>query len=368
MTATPRKPRSSRSGRATMADVAAAAGVSAMTVSRALRRPDAVSGEVRARVEEASRRLGFVPSRVASALASARTMTVAVLIPSLTNAVFIDLLDGVQETLSPHGYQPLIGITGYGPEAEERVLRTQLAHEPDGVILTGLDHTPGTWDLLRGLSIPVVHTMDLAAEGDVAAEGDLASEGGHGDCPVQTVGFSQFEAGYAIGAHLAARGRRRIGLVAGQLDPRTRQRCDGWRQALRDAGRHDPALELLVPDATSVALGANLLERALATHPDIDALFLCNDDLAQGALFQCARLGIPVPERLAVAGFNDLAGAAWTVPPLTTVATPRRAIGVEAARLLIAGMEDRKPDGRTTGRENPRNVDLGFRLMVRETT
>ncbi|CAO3378057.1 Gluconate utilization system Gnt-I transcriptional repressor [Azospirillum argentinense] len=335
-----------------MADVAAAAGVSAMTVSRALRRPDTVSEEVRARVEEASRRLGFVPSRVASALASARTMTVAVLIPSLTNAVFIDLLAGVQETLSPQGYQPLIGITGYGPEAEERVLRTQLAHDPDGVILSGLDHTPGTWELLRGLTIPVVHTMDLMAEG------------AHDDCPVQTVGFSQFEAGYAVGAHLAARGRRRIGLIAGQLDPRTRQRCDGWRQALRDAGRHDPALELMVPDATSVALGAELLERALATHPDTDALFLCNDDLAQGALFQCARLGIPVPERLAVAGFNDLAGAAWTVPPLTTVATPRRAIGVEAARLLIAGMADRTPKDR----ENPRRVDLGFRLMVRETT
>ncbi|MFC5353875.1 LacI family DNA-binding transcriptional regulator [Azospirillum himalayense] len=352
MTATPRKPRSSRSGRATMADVAAAAGVSAMTVSRALRRPDTVSEEVRARVEEASCRLGFVPSRVASALASARTMTVAVLIPSLTNAVFIDLLAGVQETLSPQGYQPLIGITGYGPEAEERVLRTQLAHDPDGVILSGLDHTPGTWDLLRSLTIPVVHTMDLTAEGE------------HSDCPVQTVGFSQFDAGYAVGAHLAARGRRRIGLIAGQLDPRTRQRCDGWRQALRDAGRHDPALELMVPDATSVALGAELLERALATHPDTDALFLCNDDLAQGALFQCARLGIPVPGRLAVAGFNDLAGAAWTVPPLTTVATPRRAIGVEAARLLIAGMTDRAPKDR----ENPHRVDLGFRLMVRETT
>ncbi|KAA0680142.1 LacI family DNA-binding transcriptional regulator [Azospirillum brasilense] len=335
-----------------MADVAAAAGVSAMTVSRALRRPDTVSEEVRARVEEASRRLGFVPSRVASALASARTMTVAVLIPSLTNAVFIDLLAGVQEALSPQGYQPLIGITGYGPEAEERVLRTQLAHDPDGVILSGLDHTPGTWDLLRSLTIPVVHTMDLTAEVE------------HGDCPVQTVGFSQYDAGYAVGAHLAARGRRRIGLIAGQLDPRTRQRCDGWRQALRDAGRHDPALELMVPDATSVALGAELLERALATHPDTDALFLCNDDLAQGALFQCARLGIPVPERLAVAGFNDLAGAAWTVPPLTTVATPRRAIGVEAARLLIAGMADRTPKDR----ENPRRVDLGFRLMVRETT
>lgn len=340
----PRKPRSSRTGRATMADVATAAGVSAMTVSRALNRPDKVSEEVRARVAEASRRLGFVPSRLAAALATARSMTVTVLIPSLTNSVFIDVLAGIQETLSPHGYQPVIGVTGYAPEEEERVLRMQLASGPDGVILTGLDHTPATWDLLRSIATPVVHTMDLAPDTDDAL----------------TVGFSQFDAGHAVGRHLVARGRRRIGLIAGQLDPRTRQRCDGWRQALVEAGRHDPSLELMVADSTSVALGAELLERMLAAHPDLDALFLCNDDLAQGALFHCARRGIAVPGRLALAGFNDLDGAAWTVPPLTTVATPRRAIGVEAARLLLAAM-----NGRDDG---PRSVDLGFRLMVRETT
>ena len=348
-----RKPRSSRTGRATMADVAAAVGVSAMTVSRALNRPDKVSEELRARVAEASRRLGFVPSRLASALATARSMTVTVLIPSLTNAVFIDLLAGIQETLTPQGYQPVIGVTGYAPEEEERVLRTQLASGPDGVILTGLDHTPTTWELLRSLSTPVVHTMDLAS--------DPAS----GPTDALTVGFSQFDAGHAVGRHLVERGRRRIGLIAGQLDPRTRQRCDGWRHALREAGLHDPALELMVPDATSVALGAALVERALAAHPDLDALFLCNDDLAQGALFHCVRRGIAVPGRLAVAGFNDLGGAAWTIPPLTTVATPRRAIGVEAARLLLAainGSGGRESDGR------PRSVDLGFRLMVRETT
>lgn len=344
-----RKPRSSRTGRATMADVATAAGVSAMTVSRALRRPDKVSEEVRARIAEASRRLGFVPSRAASALASACSMTVTVLIPSLTNSVFIDVLAGIQETLSPHGYQPVIGVTGYAPEEEERVLRTQLASDPDGVILTGLDHTPAAWDLLRGLSVPVVHTMDLAPP----------------DSDALTVGFSQFDAGHAIGRHLAERGRRRIGLIAGQLDPRTRQRCDGWRQALRDAGLHDPALELMVPDSTSVALGAALLDRMMAAHPDTDALFLCNDDLAQGALFQCARRGIAVPERLAIAGFNDLGGAAWTIPPLTTIATPRHAIGVEAARLLLAAIRRQREGGRGDG---PRSVDLGFRLMVRETT
>lgn len=340
---TTRKPRSSRSGRATMADVARAVGVSAMTVSRALRMPEMVSDDLRERIATASRSLGFVPSRAASALASARSMNIAVLIPSLTNAVFIDTLAGMQQTLDPLGYRMLIGVTGYRPEDEERLLRTYLSHDPDGVLLTGLDHSAGTWDLLRALPIPAVHTMDLD---------------GPEDC--LTVGFSQFDAGHAVGRHLVERGYRRIGLIAAQLDPRTLRRCEGWRQALREAGVHEPMRELTVPDASSVGLGAALLEGMLARHPDCDALFLCNDDLAQGALFQCSRLGIAVPGRLAIAGFNDLAASAWTSPSLTTVATPRHAIGCEAARLLLARIDGRTPE--------PARIDLGFRLLAREST
>lgn len=326
-----------------MADVAAAAGVSAMTVSRALRLPDSVSEAVRLRIEEASRQLGFVPSRHASALASARSLTVSVLIPSLTNNVFIDLLAGVQEVLAPRGYQPLIGITGYDAEEEERMLRTHLGQDPDGMIVTGFDQTPAARELLRTLKVPTVHTMDLSD-----AEDEIS------------IGLSQYDAGHAVGRFLIERGRRRIGIVAAQMDPRTQRRCAGWRQALRDAGLHDEALEMLVPDASTIALGAELLERIMAAHPDVDALFLCNDDLAQGAVFQCARLGIAVPERLALVGFNDLPSAAWTSPPLTTVSTPRHAIGHEAARLLLALIEGE--------REGPRRLDLGFRLEIRGTT
>ncbi|HYG88558.1 MAG TPA: LacI family DNA-binding transcriptional regulator [Azospirillum sp.] len=340
---TTRKPRSSRSGRATMADVARAVGVSTMTVSRALRAPEMVSDAVRERIAAASRRLGFVPSRVASALASERSMNIVVLIPSLSNAVFIDLLAGIQQTLGALDYQMLIGVTGYAPEDEEQLLRTYLSHDPDGVLLTGLDHSPGTWELLRTLPVPVVHTMDLTDRDDCLS-----------------VGFSQFDAGHAVGRHLVERGYRRIGLVAAQLDPRTLRRCEGWRHALREAGLHEPGRELMVPDASSIGLGATLLERMLADHPDCDALFLCNDDLAQGAIFQCTRLGIAVPGRLAIAGFNDLAASAWTTPPLTTVATPRYEIGREAARLLVSRI-----DGRTA---ESRSIDLGFRLLVREST
>lgn len=342
-----RKPRSSRSGRPTMADVASAAGVSAMTVSRALNRPDTVTDTVRDRVTEACRALGYVPSRLASGLASARTRTVAVLIPSVTNSVFIDVLAGIHETFGAAGYQAMIGVTGYDAVREEDALRVHLAHHPDGVLMTGLNHSRGTWDLLAAADLPTVHTMDLDDEEIVA--GDHV-----------TVGFSQYDAGHAMGRHLLKRGRTRIAIAAAQLDPRTLRRCDGCRDALRDAGRYDPELDIAVPDASSPVLGADLLDRIVDRHPDCDALFLCNDDLAQGALFRCAQRGIAVPARLAVAGFNDLAGAAWTTPPLTTVATPRRAIGQTAARLVLALI-----DGREVAE---RRVDLGFRLLVRSST
>lgn len=337
-----RRPRSSRTGRATMADVARAAGTSAITVSRALRNPDKVGEELRGRIAEACRRLGYVPNRAASALASARSMNIAVLIPSLTNEVFVDTLVGIEEVLDPLGYQMLIGVTNYAPAEEERRLRAQLANDPDGILLTGLNHTPEVRDLLRGLSAPAVHMMDLSENGE------------H-----WTVGFSQVEAGAAAARHLIARGRRRIAIVASQLDPRTLRRIEGCRRALEAAGLHDPALELLVPDPSSIGLGARLVERLLHEHPDCDGVFLNNDDLAQGAVFGCGRLGIAVPGRLAVVGFNDLAGSAWTVPPLTTVATPRREVGRAAARLLVERIEG--------AAATPRRIDLGFQLVVRES-
>jgi LacI family gluconate utilization system Gnt-I transcriptional repressor len=277
------------------------------------------------------------------ALASARSQNIVVLIPSLTNSVFVDILVGIKERLDHHGYNLLIGITGYSPEQEEHLLRTYLQHSPDGVILTGIDHTPGLWDVLGQQQIPTVHTIE-----------NLERD----DC--WSVGFSQFSAGYAAAQHLIDCGYRRIGIVGAQGDPRTLRRRAGCRQALMDAGLYDASKELFVTSNSSLALGAELFEQIYRKHADCEALFFCNDDLAQGALFQCGRLGISVPEQMAIIGFHDLNGSAWTTPPLTTVATPRYRIGCEAADLLAAHL---------AGQEKPeRHVDLGFEIIQREST
>lgn len=339
----PRKPRSRASGRVTLAEVAARAAVSAITVSRALQSPERVSSALRARIDAAVAELGYVPNRAARALASARSGTVVALVPSLGNTVFVETLAGIHEVLQPRGFQVLIGDTRYSPAEEEALLLAWLGHRPDGILLCGLDQTAATRTRLAGSGVPVVHMMEVC---------DAAG--------VWSVGCAQETAGAQMTAHLLARGYRRIGFIAVQLDPRTRQRREGWRRTLRAAGCYEPVRDIESPESSSVALGARMLDRLLAAAPDCDAVFCCNDDLAHGALFQCQRRGIAVPERLAVAGFNDLPASAWTCPSLTTIATPRHAIGVESARMLVELIAGGRPERAA--------LDLGYELKVREST
>lgn len=327
-------------GRVTLGDVATAAGVSPITVSRALRGERSVAAELVARVQAAAQQLGYVPDPAARALASARSSHVAVLIPLLTNALFVDLLEAVHRTLLPAGFQTLIGVTHYDPQEEEQLLRSYMAHRPAGLLVTGFDRTEASRQLIASSNVPCVHVMETTQ-----APG------------VHSVGFSQADAGHAITAHLLARGRKRIAFVAAQLDPRVMQRAEGYRRCLREAGVYDAKLELLNPERSSMALGGQLFEHMLKTRPEVDAMFFCNDDLAQGGLLAALRMGVNVPGRVAVAGFNDLAGSDQMLPPLTTVHTPRTEIGEEAARMLLALMK-REPVAQTS-------VDVGYQLVVR---
>lgn len=339
----PDRPRSRSSSHVTLDDVARVSGVSPITVSRALRGARNVAPELKARVQAAVDQLGYVPNVAARALASARSSHVAVLIPSLTNQLFVELLEAVQDALAPHGYQSLIGVTHYDPAQEEALLRSHLSQRPAGLLLTGFDRSAAAAQMLERSHAPCVYMMETSA-----APG------------VHSVGFSQRDAGRAITRHLLQRGRRRIAYAAGQLDPRVLLRLEGYREALREAGCHDPALELLVPGPTSMALGGRQFEDLLARHPDVDAIFYCNDDLAQGALLAALRSGVPVPQRVAIAGFNDLGGSDQMLPPLTTVRTPRKEMGERAAGMLLALMRAETVAERT--------VDLGFELVVRESS
>ena len=333
-------------GRVTLSDVARIAGVSPITVSRALRGERSVDPTLVQRVKLASTQLGYVPDPAARALASQRSNHVTILIPLLTNALFVDLLDAAQRTLRANGFQTLIGVTHYDDAQEEQLLREQLLQRPAGLLITGLDHNAATSALMAKSQVPCVHLMDLPQMPDAKTP--------------YCVGFRQTDAGAALTRRLLARGRRRVAFAGAQLDPRVMQRLYGWRLALQEHGLYDPSLQWLNPAASSLALGGAMFEQIMGQSPPVDAIFFCNDDLAQGALLAALRLGIPVPERVAISGFNDLTGSDQMLPTLTTVRTPRAKIGEAAATMLIALIR---------GEAQPQPlIDLGFEIVERDST
>lgn len=353
------RPKHHRStGRITLNDVAQAAGVSPSTVSRALRGERAVDPDLVQRVLAVSEKLGYVPDPAARALASQRSDHVTILIPMLTNALFVDLLEAAQRSLRAAGFQTLMGVTHYNTSEEEQLLREQLHHRPAGMLITGLDHSPSTQKLMARSKVPCVHLMDLPEELGPISSGD-AERDAMPNGPY-CVGFRQIDAGEAMTNHLLAKGKKRIVFAAAQLDPRVMQRLQGWRKALKARQMYDPSLEWLNPAPSSLALGGLMLEQIMKQNAAVDAIFFCNDDLAQGALLAAMRLGISVPQQVAIAGFNDLTGSDQMWPPLTTVRTPRAQVGEAAAQMLLQLIHGETP-------EHPQ-LDLGFEIVVRQST
>ncbi len=335
--------RSPRPPAVTLKHVAERAGVAPITVSRAINAPNSVSAALRAQIAEAVAALGYVPNRVAGMLASADSRIVPVIVPSLSNAVFIEVIQGVQTVLEAEGYQLLLGNTQYDLGRETELVSTLLGWSPAGIIVAGLRHAGRTEALLRGCGRPVVEVMEAGRPIDM------------------NVGLSHLKAGAMMGRHLIERGYRRIGFVGGRMeaDYRAMQRYRGLDRALAAAGlqRRPPFQH---PDSSSPEVGGRELLAVLGQAPELDALFFANDDLAVGALLRAAREGIAVPGRIAIAGFNGLDIGVLTSPSLTTIVSPRRDIGEIAARKLLARVAG-QPDG-------PARVDVGCRLAVREST
>lgn len=337
----PRKGR--KLGPIRLTEVAKLAGVSPITASRFFRNPEALSVSKRERVESAARELGYVPNLAARALASQRTEVIGVMIPSLTNNVFNDVLRGIYDASegSPHTIQFV--NTRYSILQEERLLRLFQAQKPAGLIVTGINQTEGSRAVMQAMSCPIVQIMEIGPD------------------PVDMmVGFSHYDAAFAAVSHLISQGRKRIGFVGARMDPRVQRRLEGYRDAMKGASLFDQNLILTTPTPTAVTLGGTLLADLLAKTPDLDAVFCINDDLALGVLFECHRRGIPVPEKLAIVGFNDLEFMATAVPSLSSVRTNRYEMGRDAVTMLIDAIEGRRP-------EKP-VVDLGFELMIRESS
>lgn len=338
------RPRTRRGGgRPTIADVARRAGVSAITVSRALREPERVSQDLRKQIQKAVKELGYVPDPNARALASAQAEVFGVLVPSLTNNVFAEVVRGIYDSLSDGPYRIQLGNTHYSGIEEERLLQLFLGQRPAALIVSGVDQTSTARRLLEGAGCPVVQIMEMDAE------------------PVDMlVGFSHFDGGRVATQHMIDAGYRRVGFLGARMDPRSQRRLAGYRAAMEAAGLFDPRLITTTPVPSSVSLGRDLFREALAKMPTLDAVFCNNDDIALGVLFECHRAAIDVPRQIGITGFNDLDMMHVAFPSVTSVRTPRYEIGCRAVSMALAELRGEKPEQRI--------VDLGFDLIAREST
>lgn len=328
--------------RSTLADVARAAGVSEITVSRVVRNKGYIAGETRRRVHEAIEALGYVPNRAAGALASSASMLIGVVLPSLSNIVFPEVMRGIYAGLAGSACQPLLGVTDYDLEKEQEILFSLMAWRPMAIITTGFDHTPATRRLLERSSIRVAELMDIDS-----TPVDMA------------VGLSHRRAGYDAGRHLLERGYRRFGYIGHDwsADRRAWLRYEGFCEALRDSGL-SLASGRRVEGPSSTIAGREMTAASLAAVPDLDAIAYSNDDMAVGGYFHCLAAGIAVKDRLALFGFNGLDLGQAIPARLSTIRSNRFLIGRRAAEALLENPE--RPAEKQI-------IDTGYEIIEGET-
>ncbi len=308
----------------TLRDVSEASGVSEMTVSRVLRQRGDVSEATRERVLKAARELGYVPNKIAGALASQRVNLVGVVIPSLSNMVFPEVMTGISAVLEGTALQPVVGVTNYQPEREEKTIYEMLSWRPSGLILAGLEHSGAARAMLRQAGIPVVEIMDIDGQ------------------PVDSaVGISHRRAGRQMAEAIVASGYRNIAFLGTQMpnDFRAKKRLEGFEEALRRAGLSLVDREFY--DGGSALLkGREMTAAVLRRSPQVDFLYYSNDMIGAGGLLYCLDQGIDVPGRVGLAGFNGVELLDGLPRRLATMDACRLEIGTKAAQIIAARNDD----------------------------
>ncbi|EEX94429.1 gluconate operon transcriptional repressor GntR [Vibrio orientalis] len=326
--------------RPTLQDIADRVGVTKMTVSRCLRDPSQVSESLKDKINQAVEDLGYIPNRAPDILSNAKSNAIGVLVPSLTNQVFAEVIRGIESVTTPAGYQTMIAHYGYSAELEEKSIASLLSYNVDAIILSENVHTEKARKMLQTASIPVVEIMDS-----------------YSNKIEQAVGFDNADASKAMTEAIIAKGRNNIAYFAARMDERTRLKMDGYHQAMNSAGNTPVSLQ--TEEASSFTLGAKLLAQLVEQYPNVDGIVCTNDDLAIGAVYECQRRGIKVPEQIAIAGFHGHDISQTMIPKLATVITPREEIGRVAAEQLIQRLKG--------GVDWPATIDLGYEIELGES-
>jgi len=326
----------------TLADVARRAGVTAATVSNVITQRVPVSAKTRARVLKAIEELDYRPNLVARGLARGKTLTLALVVPTLTNPYFAEMVEEVERVTDQHDYQMLLSMTHNRADEGRRHLERMANRRVDGFII-------------MGMAADTADVVALAQQGHPLVVSTWNQDPRLQGLPIVDIDFLQ--AGEIGTRHLIECGHRRIAIIV--EEPVQHSRLQGYQMALLEAG--------IVPDPVYVRRGdssfasgyqAALDLLALPTPPT--AIFACNDWMALGAMEALTQHGVSIPHDMAIVGVDNIAQAAYAHPPLTTVSTPRREVARAATELLLRLINHSKQESYLTL--------IRPHLIVRQTT
>ena len=309
--------------RVTIDDVADLAGVSYQTVSRVINdRPD-VSDATRERIQKIIDETGYRPSHIARSLATARTATIGLVVPDISNPFFSVIARGAEQAVSQRGYTILLSSTSEEVSREVEVLHMLHERYVDGVIVCGFRQEDAA--LRETLSqFNAVVLLNRRIEGEA----------------FPAVLVDDVLGGYLVTRHLLQMGHTAVGFLAGPANSFSGAgRLQGYRQALTEAGI-TPGEGWVKACTPTYGHGQEAARQLLETHPQLSALFCYNDLVALGALRGCAAVGRSVPEDIAIAGFDDIMLAGVVTPALTTCHVPREEMGRLAVSMLLSCIEN----------------------------
>lgn len=317
------------------------AGVSQVTVSRALSDPTKVSPATMQRIREAIALTGFVPNALAGALASRKSKLITALVPSITNIVYASMAKAFADRMREKGYQIVLSESGFDPAEEEKLVMAHLSRRPDAILLTGIHHTATTRRMLLGAGIPVVEVWDIT------------------DTPIDLcVGFSHVEAGRSVARFAVRSGYERAATVSAGDERALRRKAAFKNEFLREVPAA-PVTEIDFDGGASLARGREGLTRLVGAGFREGVVFCSSDLLAHGVLIEAQARGLSVPKDVAVVGFGDQDFAAHTHPTLTSVRVDRSLLGQTAAEAIISRL--------TKGNLSAAATDVGFTIIRRES-
>ena len=322
-----------------METVGKIAGVSQVTVSRALSDPSKVSPKTLQKIRDAIEATGFVPNAIAGALASNKSKLITALVPSITNIVYSSMIRVFSSRMRDAGYQIMLSETGFEPEDEEAAIATHLSRRPDAILLTGIYHSPQAKRMLLASGLPIVEVWDYT------------------ETPIDIcVGFRHSETGIAAADFAIEQGyQRAVTISAG--DERALRRKTAFA-AHFEAKSKAPVAAIDFDGSATIARGREGLARLIDEQNFSSGVVFCSSDiLAHGVIIEAGSRGLRVPEDIAVIGFGDQAFAADIEPSITTIKVDREAFGSAAAEALLARLE--------SGAKTETSIDLGFEIVRR---